>query len=656
MGSIFRLACVLLAAFAASCALADPPARVGRLAFIENAVSLRLDENDEVRPANINWPVSNGAMLESSGNGRAEVWVGATAFRLDGNSRLAFPVIDDRQINARLEHGSLAVSILEPDQVGEISVDTPDGQIRFAAPGRYRIDILPDRTELSTHAGQARFISGRQSLTVDAGQRGSTDSNGRMRIESGVTHDSFDNWVATRENLSLPRQAERYVAPAMTGYQDLDRYGDWQAQSEYGAVWYPRAVASDWAPYRFGRWAWIAPWGWTWIDQSPWGFAPFHYGRWVSIRGRWGWVPGAYVPRPVYAPALVGWVGNPGWNARFSFGSAPAVGWFPLAPREVYVPSFRASSTYVRQINVSHVNSVTLIDRAIRGRDMPHYANRDLPHALTMVPTSHLHGGRPVVAGELGRHDRREQERAPLSRTVPGNTWQTPGMQAPSREERRHRDNEVRPPFIEPSSRPPVINETAHRELQPPQPPSSTPEPVRLHGNFSREAPPPASPPSGQALPRNPPPSAQTIEPTRIEARPPGTQTPPTHIVGDRPWDRREERGQAFRDNMPPSMPAAREAQREEQRRLEMMQRRARETAPPFEQARPREIPMAIPTTNAPQIQRNPPPTPAMPMQTPTPMREMPRVDQRGPEPQRGGNHDNREQHRPPRGDERGPR
>jgi hypothetical protein len=74
-------------------------------------------------------------------------------------------------------------------------------------------------------------------------------------------------------------------------------------------VWTPSTVRSDWAPYRYGRWAWVRPWGWTWVDDAPWGFAPFHYGRWVSWRGRWGWVPGSYVARPVFAPALVAWLG-----------------------------------------------------------------------------------------------------------------------------------------------------------------------------------------------------------------------------------------------------------------------------------------------------------------------------------------------------------
>jgi hypothetical protein len=51
-------------------------------------------------------------------------------------------------------------------------------------------------------------------------------------------------------------------------------------------------------------WRWVMPWGWSWVDDAAWGFAPSHYGRWASIPEtdsldpsapgpeRWGWVPG----------------------------------------------------------------------------------------------------------------------------------------------------------------------------------------------------------------------------------------------------------------------------------------------------------------------------------------------------------------------------
>ena len=234
---------------------------------------------------------------------------------------------------------------------------------------------------------------------------------GSVSIESAPYGDDFDTWVSARDNEEKSALTRRNVSPYMTGYQDLDAYGDWDSADDYGTVWYPRVVAAGWAPYRDGRWAWVEPWGWTWIDAAPWGFAPFHYGRWVQVGGRWGWAPGAYTARPVYAPALVGWYGNPGWNASFRYGSAPAVGWFPLAPREVYVPAYRTSPTYLRQMNVTHVTNAREIERAARPDYQPHYRHSGQPHAVTVVPANTLREGKPVAGAAIQatRHARTRQ-------------------------------------------------------------------------------------------------------------------------------------------------------------------------------------------------------------------------------------------------------
>ena len=147
------------------------------------------------------------------------------------------------------------------------------------------------------------------------------------------------------------RAQPHYVSPEMTGAEDLDRYGDWDRHPEYGAVWYPRQVEPGWAPYRYGHWAYVRPWGWTWVDDAPWGFAPFHYGRWISWRGRWAWAPGQYVARPVYAPALVAWIGGPECQHRHQHRRRPSVGWVPLSPREVYRPSYSVTNVYVTNVN-----------------------------------------------------------------------------------------------------------------------------------------------------------------------------------------------------------------------------------------------------------------------------------------------------------------
>ncbi|MBS1145528.1 MAG: hypothetical protein H6R14_2934 [Proteobacteria bacterium] len=430
----------------------DPPARVGRLAYFENQVDFRVDRNEQPGPATLNWPISSGAVLETGQRGRAEVWIGSTAYRLADDSQVEFPVVDDSRVDVRLTAGTLAISILDRDQADDVIVATPEGNIRFLTPGRYRIDVMGDHSELSVQAGRATFDNGQREIPVAAGQKISRWSDGSDQLEGDRSNDAFDRWVSTRENATLAGPARRHVSPHMTGYQDLDAYGDWQTAPDYGAVWYPRAVADDWAPYRYGRWAWVAPWGWTWIDQAPWGFAPFHYGRWAIIHGRWAWVPGRIVARPVYAPALVAWIGNPGWNVSFGFGAAPAVGWFPLAPREVYVPAHRHSHNYVRQINVAYVRDVNVIDRAVRPGGQANFAHHALPRAVTVVPANLVREGRAITAREIRHHERPDLGRAPQARHAPSADWLAPAQGAvrPHGDDRREPINRQRRDFDAP--------------------------------------------------------------------------------------------------------------------------------------------------------------------------------------------------------------
>src|SRR5690606_13369775 len=155
---------------------------------------------------------------------------------------------------------------------------------------------------------------------------------------------------------ALQSPSAQYVADNVIGYEDLDEHGQWQHEPEYGPVWQPRQVASDWAPYRDGRWGWVAPWGWTWIDASRWGFAPFHYGRWVQVRQRWCWVPGPRHHRAVYSPALVGWVGSAPVSVTVNIGN---IGWYPLGPRDLYRPGYRHSLHYIQCINISNSVFIT---------------------------------------------------------------------------------------------------------------------------------------------------------------------------------------------------------------------------------------------------------------------------------------------------------
>lgn len=103
------------------------------------------------------------------------------------------------------------------------------------------------------------------------------------------------------------------------GDRELSWSGEWLDTPEYGTVWRPTSVDSDWRPYLYGHWEWTTV-GWAWASDEPFGWAVYHYGRWAYV-GSWGWI---WVPGRVWAPAWVAW--------RWGNGYA---GWCPLGPQLV---------------------------------------------------------------------------------------------------------------------------------------------------------------------------------------------------------------------------------------------------------------------------------------------------------------------------------
>jgi hypothetical protein len=334
----------------------DPPGRVGRLSHIEGPVSILPEGQDPWEPALVNYPITSGSALRAEQGGRAEIQIEDAAVRLDSNSDVLLTRLDDEAVRVRLQQGAINVRLMG-SAVETLTIEaTNGGEAVLLGAGRYHLETTPTNGAVNVVVleGNARLTDPRGSLTLRKGEGAVLGGAGEGFAMLTAKQTPFDDWALTRDGISPASQTALYVSPQTTGYQDLDRAGTWQSAPEYGTIWYPTAVPVGWAPYRYGRWVYVRPWGWTWIDDARWGFAPFHYGRWVYIGNRWGWWPGRRYHRPVYSPALVAFVG-------FSSGaSRPAVGWVPLAPYEVYRPHYRVSNTYIRNVNVTTVNQTTI--------------------------------------------------------------------------------------------------------------------------------------------------------------------------------------------------------------------------------------------------------------------------------------------------------
>jgi hypothetical protein len=144
----------------------------------------------------------------------------------------------------------------------------------------------------------------------------------------GARNVSFTTTVSTDgpqgDSLISPPPPPEEPPPALDPttsffYNDLAAYGGWINMGSQGWFWQPTVVTTTigWQPYRDrGHWLHTGE-GWYWQSDYSWGWAAFHYGRWLN-NPRYGWL---WSPGRVWGPSWVGWVR-----------SGEFAGWAPLPP------------------------------------------------------------------------------------------------------------------------------------------------------------------------------------------------------------------------------------------------------------------------------------------------------------------------------------
>ncbi len=404
----------VVAAMPASTAAAPapPPARVGRVSLASGKVEFRGPGDAQWSPASVNDPVAAGVSLRTDPQSRAEIRVGADTVDLDGGTEVAVAKLDRQVAELAVGRGRVDLDLRSFEPGESVEVDIPRGGIWLSRRGRYDIDAGGgDRpVRIAAFTGDARFVGGGADFPVWAGDRVVLSAAGPVTpVTEPASGDDFAEWCGARAVDDSRLAAPYFVSRQMTGYAVLDAAGRWRAAGKNGEVWVPDASPEDWVPYRNGHWRWLAPWGWSWVDDQPWGFATSHYGRWLFADGKWVWASGKPAPDPVWAPAVVAFLGTPGVGLSYADGPGPAVAWFPLAPDEIYWPSYTADLDYIRRVNRGTAADLGAI--RIRSDGEPpteivnaHFANREF---ASVVPRPVFVAGGPVAAALVSIPDER---------------------------------------------------------------------------------------------------------------------------------------------------------------------------------------------------------------------------------------------------------
>lgn len=384
----------------------DPAGRVARIAYVEGEASFAPAGVQEWAKAILNRPLIAGDRLYTEARARLELELGASALRLDERSAAEILDLDDEVAQFFLSEGraNLYVRRIFEGQVYEIA--TPVAAVVVRSPASLTVEVPPGGGPLRVAVwhGHAEVVGDGRRIALSGGEEllASDRSLADHLIRRDPREGDFERFAFARDREFDRAASLRYVPDDLIGYRELDRHGSWTYVREYGPVWFPSRVSVGWTPYRYGHWAWLPVYGWTWIDDAPWGFAVSHYGRWIWWGGRWGWVPCPRRHRAYWAPALVVFsdVGN--WSV--SYASAP-IGWFPLGPGDIWLPWYTASWHYFHRVNVwnTWIGHGTILDVYntvyVGGSGVLvnlGFRFRSHDFAWTFVPGENFRRGRPV--------------------------------------------------------------------------------------------------------------------------------------------------------------------------------------------------------------------------------------------------------------------
>ena len=383
-------------------ASAEAVPNAARIQRVEGEVALNNSDagdtqTDEWVSATANQPFSVGDRIYTRDNSRASLaFTGRNFARLNPNTSLDVLALEDRRTQLALRDGSAVFDVGYLNSGDLFEVATPYGAVDFQQPGLYNVGIDNGQVLISVLSGLAQVVGLGGSGEISKGELltlvGTTAADvvlsqidgrdagylvddyygyqypqyydGRYRDYNSYLSDPyyFDPY---RRNVSY-----QYVNSYIPGLYDLDYYGDWRNLDTHGYAWAPR-VDSGWMPYQAGYWYTDYPYGPTWVSTEPWGYAPYHYGRWTFVGDRWYWVPDRTNEQPVYSPALVAFIPF----------DENQIGWVPLGPGDVYVPRYynttwepyylTRDNLRQRVVNLDVPGAVTVvsIDDFTRGHD-----------------------------------------------------------------------------------------------------------------------------------------------------------------------------------------------------------------------------------------------------------------------------------------------
>src|SRR5579862_7245577 len=103
----------------------DPPSRAARLSLLTGTVTFQPGGVEDWVPATLNRPMTTGDRLWTEADGRAEMTLGSTIFRLNGRTNFTFINLNDNLAQVQVSSGTLNIRVRRLDEQESVEIDTP---------------------------------------------------------------------------------------------------------------------------------------------------------------------------------------------------------------------------------------------------------------------------------------------------------------------------------------------------------------------------------------------------------------------------------------------------------------------------------------------------------------------------------------------------
>ena len=303
----------------------------------------------------VNTPVTSGDAIWTEPNATSEISIAGTRVRMDGASQLDMLALDDTQTRMQLDQGRIDIKTFTCDARQPYEIVTPRGIITLQQQGDYYVEAGTTRIRRGSACARARPRSPAERPGAGGARRRSRRDL-RRRGHATTPHDP-DRAAADADLLGRARpqigydQPPQYLSADVVGYEDLQAYGTWSNDPEYGQVWSPRNGASRLAALQHRQLDLRAA---LWLDLGRRAAVGL---RALSLRPL-GQSQQSLVLGAAGTPAARGLCAGAGRlhrrhraQHRDRRAIPQPVGWFPLGPREVYVPPYTNDRNYYNRIN-----------------------------------------------------------------------------------------------------------------------------------------------------------------------------------------------------------------------------------------------------------------------------------------------------------------